>query len=566
VHVSADRTFDYIIVGAGTAGCVLAGRLSSKPGNEVLLIEAGRDTPPGQEPATIRDCYPRSYGDAGFFWPDLIAEVGADRGDGQPPFARSFEQARVMGGGSAIMGMVALRGTPADYDEWAESGADGWRWDDVLPYFKRLENDLDFRGPLHGADGPIPIRRHASETWPPFCRAVGESLVSRGYGKLADLNGEFHDGVGPVPMSNRPEGRVSSAMGYLGAAARRRPNLHILTDAFVERLVFDGSRTTGVMARTANGVQHLRAKEVVVAAGAIHSPTLLLRSGVGPAADLQRTGVQPIENLRGVGANLQNHPLVTIAVHLKPHAVQPAEQRAWGQNCLRFSSREADCPASDMLMFAVNKTSWHPLGRRIASLGVGVYKSFSRGTVALRSPDPAIEPQVRFRLLSDERDGERLIGGVALAASVLADPRVEATRNEVFLPDGAIVRRLNRPRFDNWCQGFAISVLLGSSGALRRTLLRRATLEPARLASDRGMLRDIVLRTAGPMGHVAGTCRMGRASDPHAVVDSRCRVHGVGGLRVVDGSVMPAIVRANTNLPITMIAEKAADAILEDVR
>jgi 5-(hydroxymethyl)furfural/furfural oxidase len=364
-------------------------------------------------------------------------------------------------------------------------------------------------------------------------------------------------------MSNRPQGRVSSAMGYLGADVRRRPNLHILTDSSVASVTLDGIRVTGVTVDTPHGRIRLRARNVIVSAGAIHSPTLLLRSGIGPAADLQQSGVHVIADLPGVGANLQNHALVTLAVHLKAASVQPAGQKAWGQNCLRYSSGHANCPPSDMLMFAVNKTSWHPLGRRIGSLGIWVYKSFSRGSVTLRSADPGVVPQVRFRLLSDERDRERLIDGITLAAGVLADPRVAATCNETFLPDGALVRRLNRPRFDNWCRGLAISLLLGPN-ALRRRLLGPAILEPARLASQRSLVRDIVLRTAGPMGHVAGTCRMGRASDRSAVVDARCRVHGVQGLRVVDGSVMPSIVRANTNLPITMIAEKAAAAILED--
>lgn len=565
-QVTTGRVFDCIIVGAGTAGCVLAGRVSSDPRLSVLLLEAGADLPPGRVPASVRDCYSRSFGEPRFLWPNLIAEVGAVPLGGGPAACRPFPQARILGGGSSIHGMVALRGLPTDYDEWAALGAEGWGWREVLPYFCRLERDLDFAGPLHGSQGSIPIRRHAAADWAPLCRAAGEVLTGRGFPLIHDLNGDFRDGVGPVPMSNLPSGRISSVDAYLGADVRRRNNLHIQTDTTVERVLCEGRSARGVVVRTTRGVETFHAREIVICAGAIHSPALLMRSGIGAGQALQGLEIPVVADVAGVGGNLLNHTLLTLAVYLPARSKQAPAQRGWGGNALRYSSDVPGCPRGDMMMVIGNKSSWHALGRHIGVVGITVHKPFSRGSVRLQSADPTVAPQVKFRFLSDERDRERLTNGLGLAASLLATDSVARVREEVFVPDMALVRRLNRPRLRSRFESFVLASVLSSSRRLRRRALHGRLLDVAQLAQDAGALAALVQELAGPTGHVAGTCRMGRADDKWAVVDSRCRVHDVDRLRIIDGSVMPTLICANTNLPITMIAEKAADVLLADLR
>ena len=523
----SEAHFDTVIVGAGAAGSVLAARLSRDDRRRLLLIEAGPDFPDGNLPDEIRYGYGR-HRDAWALAHGYETRFGwgyRARATRHQPYM-FVPRGRIVGGSSAVNALIFLRGVPEDYDGWADMGCPGWRFDEVLPSLRRVETDHDFRDPYHGSDGPIPVRRFPPQELRPEQQAFLDACRDAGYDACPDHNAPHATGFGPLPFNSLGGVRWSAAMGYLDPV-RGRSNLTILPDSLVHRLLIDRGRATGLTLRGPGAgdreVQTVYADEIVLAAGAIGTPHLLLRSGVGPSDHLRRVGVPVVCDLRGVGANLRDHPQVAVTART-PDSYLHADTAPHLQNTLRYTAAGSSL-RNDMVILPTGRAIAEGYSRRSRSAPIGfhlvpaLYLAAAAGSVRLRSPRAGDPPELDYNLLGESVDRERMREGVRIAIELLRHPSFRPLVAEVVNPT------------------------------------------PAELASDAAM-DDWLLRTTATSHHVSSTCRMGAAADPDSVVDQEGRVYGVDRLRVADASIMPDCVRANTNCTSMAIGERIAEFML----
>lgn len=513
--MSVTDEYDDVVVGAGACGIPLAARLSEDPARRVALIEAGPDYATDEE--TPQDLL---NGDT----MSLVHHNWGFRADIQADRRVAFPQGRVTGGSSSVGNTVCIRGMPGDYDRWAAAGNPAWSWEQTLPYFRRLEEDLDFGGDHHGADGPIPIRRVRSDELVPVQLSFLEACLKSGYASCPDHNDPDSTGVGPMPSNRRTAHlRVSTAGAYL-PAARGRENLTVVPDTVVDRVLFENGRACGVELLTGSTVRTLRGRRVILAAGAVSSPAVLLRSGIGPAEDLRRLGVEVRADLPGVGAGLLDQPRV--GVFLTPRPGQENFGLPTSQIVMRSTSRTVG-ERNDMYYAMVSHFDLnhqfpgllpYARGPRVLSVMAVIRQAQARGRVTVASTDPREAPLINLNFLGNDHDHAVLAEGVRTCWQLAHAPGIRDRGTDTVGLDESTI-------------------------------------------DDDEAVREYVRISVESAYNPAGTARMGPADDEGTVVDQYGAVHGIEGLHVADASIMPTMVRGNTKLTAVMIGERMADLL-----
>ena len=526
--------YEYIIVGAGSAGCVLANRLTEDGRHRVLLIEAGpkNNALSLKIPAAVL----KNLKSTKYNW--------AYQGEPEPELGGrviTHDRGKTLGGSSSINGLCFIRGHALDFEGWRQSGCEGWGYADVLPYFKRLENYSGGESEYRGGDGPLAVHRPKPQN--PLYKAFIEAGRDAGYQTTDDICGYRQEGFGVFDMSTENGERNSTAKAYLDPA-RRRQNLTVMTDKQVQKIFFNGNEATGISYKTVNGdiIKVDALKEVILSAGAVGSPQLLMLSGVGPASHLKDHGITIVADMPGVGQNLNDHPDFVLKYKcLKPVSIWPqtrlvrrtfagirwllrrdgicASNQFEAVACVR-SAAGVEYPDIQLTISpaAVDDQTWEPLPEHAFQIHVGLMRGFSRGNITLRNSDPASPPRILANYLKDPRDRDLLRKGIRIVREIASQPAFKPFCGEEIYP------------------GVASQTDEDLDGCIKEKL--------------------------NTQWHLSGTARMGTRNNREAVVDAHGKVHGLSKIRIVDASIMPAATNGNTNSPTIMIAEKLSDSIL----